>query len=188
MSGVTLIPPLIYSSDVEEICSNAVALSRVAQVASSMHMRPTSSERRAALKVIVEFARERGRIIYGGYAIHTLLVASDKEGLYNEDDDYIDVELYSPKLWRTSRVLNHEFVRGKEAQHDSTFTISIEFVRMCDVTFVPESIYHKIPCVEAVPKSSTMTDVVKVVHPQFAKLDIMNMLCDPFNSVTALAP
>eukprot|EP00798_Chlamydomonas_sp_ICE-L_P009369 gene9369-16491_t len=53
---------------------------------------------------------------------------------------------------------------------------------MCDVTFVPESIYHKIPCVEAVPKSSTMTDVVKVVHPQFAKLDIMNMLCDLFNS------
>eukprot|EP00798_Chlamydomonas_sp_ICE-L_P002749 gene2749-12619_t len=70
---------------------------------------------------------------------------------------------------------NHEFVRGKEAQHDSTFSISIEFVRMCDVTFVPESIYHKIPCVKAVPKS-------KVVHPQFAKLDIMNMLCDPFNS------
>lgn len=181
MSGVTLTPPLIYSSDVEEICSNAVALSRSAQVASSMHMRPTSSERKAALKVIVEFARERGRIIYGGYAIHTLLVASDKEGLYNDDDDYIDVEFYSPTPLEDVAELcmtlsrNHEFVRGKEAQHDSTFTISIEFVRMCDVTFVPESIYHKIPCVEAVPKS-------KVVHPQFAKLDIMNMLCDPFNS------
>eukprot|EP00798_Chlamydomonas_sp_ICE-L_P015397 gene15397-21481_t len=153
-----------------------------------MHMRPTSSERRAALKVIVEFARERGRIIYGGYAIHTLFVASDKEGLYNEDDDYIDVEFYSPTPLEDVAELcmtlsrNHEFVQGKEAQHDSTFTISIEFVRMCDVTFVPESIYHKIPCVEAVPTSSTMTDVVKVVHPHFAKLDIMNMLCDPFNS------
>eukprot|EP00798_Chlamydomonas_sp_ICE-L_P017318 gene17318-23627_t len=166
------------------MCRNADVLARAAQDARSRHMRPTSSERRAALKAIVEFARERNRIIYGGYAMHALLLASGKQGVYNEDEDYIDVEFYSPTPLEDVAELcmtlskNHEFVRGKEAQHYSTFLISIEFVRVCDVTFVPESIYHKIPCMAAVSSPSS----TKVVHPQFALLDIMNMLCDPFNS------
>lgn len=184
---------LLGRAALDEITDSASELSRASQDAKALFMRPTAQDRRAVMDTIVGFVRERKRIMYGGYALHLLSLATfgSAFGVYEDCggdglfSDAVDVEFYSPTpledvadICRRLVANGHEYVRGKEAMHDNTFAISVEFVRLCDVTFVPESVYYKIP--HAVIQ--TLPTPILAVHPHYAMLDIMNMLCDPFNS------
>eukprot|EP00798_Chlamydomonas_sp_ICE-L_P014370 gene14370-20371_t len=141
---------------IAEIKDNADTLVRVSNHAKLRYMKPTTDDHRDILNTIVSFVQERRRIVYGGYAINSALsVSSPEDMIYaHSDSDFsiADIEFYSPEpiqdtihLCNILKARKQEYVRGKEAMHNNTFTISVEFVRECDVTFVPAAVYYTIP-------------------------------------------
>ena len=174
---------LFRKADVDTIKKNIPTLMRASALAQAAHMSPTSAERLEVRQTILEFIKRRRRIVYGGHALNTILThVSPENAIYTvEEGSITDIEFYSPtplhdivEICTTLHKGAHEYVRGKEAMHHNTFTISVEFVRMCDVTYVPESVYSKMPYMSL--------DGLHLIDPHFAMIDMLRMLCDPFNS------
>jgi hypothetical protein len=174
---------------INTIKCNLDSLVRASNEAKLRHMKPTTDDRKDILDTILDFVRTRKRIVYGGYAVNSALsVVSPDDMIYtssntdcNDPSSVVDIEFYSPTpIEDTMHICsilhsrNHEYVRGKEAMHNNTFTISVEFVRVCDVTFIPEAVYYSIP--------HMIVNNCLVVHPLYAMIDMLRMLCDPFNS------
>ena len=177
----------LYSdADEAAVVAAMPAIMQEAEMLRSRHVAPTTTARRAIMDAILSFVRTHRRKVYGGYALNAAISAvSPTEAFYSCDpeSDPSDIEFYSPdpvadvcKLCRTLHAAGHEYVQGKEAMHHGTFTISVEFVRMCDITYVPSCIYGHLP---------TITDAaegVDVISPSFAMIDLLRVVCDPFTS------
>lgn len=187
-------PPLFSDSDVKTLLdpSRISELINDAQCARITHMHPTVTERENILSIIIDFVHVENRIVYGGFALDSLLrTISPSDILYKRlCDQNIDIEFYSPtpiddviEICRRLAVCGYKYIRGKEAAHCNTFTISVGFVRLCDVTLAPITIYKHIPRLITSNNILIRKDLpINAVHPRFALLDLMNMLCDPFNS------
>ena len=177
----------LYSdADEAAVVAAMPKLMQEAEMLRSRHVAPTTTARRAIIDVILSFVRTNGRKVYGGYALNAAVSAvSPTNAFYScdPDADPPDIEFYSPdpvadvcELCRTLHAAGHEYVQGKEAMHHGTFTISVEFVRMCDITYVPACTYDHLP---------TTTDAaegVDVIAPSFAMIDLLRVVCDPFTS------
>jgi hypothetical protein len=155
-------------------------------------MHPTITDRERILSIIIEFVNAENRVVYGGFALDSLLRnLSPQDILYKElDEQSIDIEFYSPtpiddvvEICRRLAKCGYRYIRGKEAAHCNTFTISVGFVRLCDITLIPITLYTYIPRLITSSTILNRKDLpINAVHPRFALMDMMNMLCDPFNS------
>ncbi|GAX86653.1 hypothetical protein CEUSTIGMA_g14061.t1, partial [Chlamydomonas eustigma] len=101
---------------------------------------------------------------------------------YRNPDDFNDIEFYTPEPHSDLRDLcdllkadGHQNVQARDAIHPGTFTISVEFNRVCDITFVPRDLYSAIPV-------KKYFQGLKVVEPWFVMIDQLRILCDPFTS------
>ena len=150
---------------------------------------PTADQRREVAAVVWDLVRRRGRKVYGGHALNAaLLRAAPDEAIYGrEAAGNHDIEFYSPdpvadvyELCDRLFGAGHRFVQGKEAAHHGTFTVSVEFTRMCDITYVPQYVFDRLPCAGLVADTNVAN--IAAVEPQFALIDHMRILCDPFTS------
>ena len=145
---------------------------------------PTAAQRRAVMRTILRVMSNKGRKAYGGYALNAAILAvSPQDAIYDAASPPPDVEFYSPDpvgdvvdICKRLHAEGHEYVQGKEAVHDGTFTVSVEFVRVCDISYMPLHAYL------AVPSRIDATDGVRVVDPAFMMIDHLRMLCDPATS------
>eukprot|EP00798_Chlamydomonas_sp_ICE-L_P017746 gene17746-24106_t len=162
------------------------ALPRLMQEGEIMRLRdvePRPVQRQAVLATILELVAARRRTIYGGFALNSAVASvSPTDAIYGKDA-IPDVGFYSPdplgdvvEICRRLHAEGHDYVQGKEAVHHNTFTISVEFVRMCDITFVPPRVFA------AIPTRLDPATGIQVVEPSFAMIDHLRMLCDPFTS------
>ena len=173
----------LYSSDdVVALTQRLPELMREAEARRRAVLAPTTETRRALFNVVLDFARERERKVFGGYALNAALTEVNKDdALYPDPTDPADVEFYSPdpatdimELCDRLAAAGHVYVQGREAMHHSTYTVSVEFVRICDVTFLPRNVYDVVPF--------NPFQGLRVVDPQFLVIDYLRMVCDPFNS------
>ena len=192
---------LLYSPrDQVALLNEVPRMMRDAEALRRDRVSPTADQRREIADEIWAFVRRRGRKVYGGHALNSaLLDASPGDAIYSGTIDGNDVgggdsqnakptpggdiEFYSPnpvadvyELCDRLFAAGHRFVQGREAAHHGTFTVSVEFVRVCDVTYVPQTVYDRLPTVVRSP-SGLMT-----VTPEFALIDHLRILCDPFTS------
>lgn len=155
---------------------------------------PTEEQRGKIADEIWRFVKKRSRKVYGGHALNAaLLDAAPSDAIYpasasaseftvaSSGSGGGDIEFYSPnpvadvyELCDRLVSAGHRFVQGREAAHHGTFTISVEFVRVCDVTYVPTSVYDRVP--------TRVRDGLITVAPEFALIDHLRILCDPFTS------
>ena len=143
---------------------------------------PTLSQRQKMTEILIDFIREKKRIVYGGYAIHKFVARKNKEdGIYDFDNESPDIEFYSPDAVIDARDLcdlfyrkGYKFVRGSEAFHAETYKVYVELFGLCDITYMPKNIYQKVPTV-------TMDDL-RYAHPSFLLVDAMRILTDPIQS------
>lgn len=131
----------------------------------------SAHERHIIRSVVWEFVKFNNRIVYGGAALHALL---------DESDDG-DIEFYSScpgrdiieicDQLRSLNSINHHFIQGREAIHLSTLTVSAQFKRCCDVTYMHPLTESTIPCITK--------DGVRSIHPHIMMIDMLRMLTEP---------
>ena len=175
-------PTCIYNpSDAAVLGARVEQMMAEAEDLKANHVAPTKKERYAIFLTVLELVRTRGRKIYGGHALNAALMQKNIRPIYTGLAGE-DVEFYSPdpiadikELCDRLYVNNHRYVQGKEAQHHGTFTISVQFTRVCDVSFVPQRVFDAIP-------TFAMGDNMMGVTPSHALIDHLRILTDPFTS------
>ena len=142
--------------------------------------KPTKKEMIEVQQIILKFAKDNKRKMYGGYGLHLAITEKKPTGSFYKDDElYLkDLDLYSPEpikdLVSLSDILHEkgfEHIYAREATHAGSYTLEVNKRPYCDFSYVPRNIYNKIPFIE-----------VKgyiVVYPTFATIDYLKMFVDP---------
>lgn len=112
---------------------------------------PNIKERKSVRTFIKKFIKGKGRKIYGGTAINELLKAKNpNDAIYNEYTAK-DIEFYSytpvmdlVELCNGLQKAGFTHVQGKNAQHEGTYSIFINFLLYCDITYIPKIVYYGI--------------------------------------------
>ena len=101
--------------------------------------------------IIKKFIIEKKRKIYGGYALHLLLLEKNKSTIIYEENDIYDIDFYSPEpiidlkeLCDKIYAAGFKPVLGQEAQHKETYSVYVNYQLYCDITYMPNNIYKKL--------------------------------------------
>lgn len=144
-------------------------------------LEPTIDDFNKVSDVVKTFIKDNKRIIYGGYAINTYIKLKNPKDCFYGDTDTPDIEFYSPtpiedlqKLCDILHKKGFKYVSGREAQHDETYTVSVNFENICDISYMPRNIFFNIPI--------KVIDGLKLVHPSFIHTDALRMYNDPMTS------
>jgi hypothetical protein len=195
-------PAFLYSPDsARALCEAVPGMMQSAEALRAMCLRPTIHDRAVIAAIIFDFVASRKRKVYGGHAINAAIVQAlgSQASIYPPNSAQEDIEFYSPQPIHDVQAIcdilyarGFKFVRGKEAAHHGTYTISVMFVRICDVTFTPPSVFNVIP-VMSLPRPASFAPVetqqtqqqqenVMYVHPRHVIIDMLHILSDPFTS------
>jgi hypothetical protein len=187
--------------DVSAMIASAPALMSRAAALRHRAVQPNLSVRAAVQSEVLKLVAERGRKVYGGYALNAALIERiPSASFYNDDagcgdqDGAVgvapDIEFYSPdpvgdamELCDRLYAQGMRYVQAREAMHHHTFTVSVHFVRLCDITYMPPALYGAVPVLE-VPAGGGFGGSIRVnaVHPHFALVDMLRILTDPHTS------
>lgn len=144
-------------------------------------LEPTIEERRNVEREILNYVKEYKRKIYGGYAQNKLIAYKNPEDAFYPPSYIADLDFYSPEpIEDVIRLCNRlyekgfKFVQAQEAIHKETYSIFVNFVNSCDISYVPKNIYHRIPFIEI--------DGISYVHPSFIMIDMFRIFTDPLTS------
>jgi len=144
---------------------------------------PTNKEIVEVQKIILQFARDTKRKLYGGFGLHLAIKEKNPQGSFYKDSDSFakDIDLYSPeplydivKLADILKNKGYDIVFAREALHSETYSIEVNKRPYCDFSYVPKNIYNRMPFVEI--------NGIHVVHPTFMAIDYMKMFSDPILS------
>lgn len=141
---------------------------------------PTIDEYRRVYHDILLFIKDRKRIVYGGYAQNSLIVAKKRDDAFYKDSDMADIEFYTPDPIGDTIDLcdilhkKYKYVEGKEGVHHETYKIFVNFINYCDISYMPESIYKTCPHITV--------DGIMMTHPHFMLIDAYRVYSDPMTS------
>ena len=146
-------------------------------------LEPTIDEFKKVHEYILDFIKKNKRIIYGGWAWNTLIKHKNPKDAFYEDDliGYRDVEFYSfnpivdlTNLCNELHAKGFKHIQGKQAHHDESYTLFVNFQPYCDITYMPSNIFHKMPIYKI--------DGILYTHPKFILIDVLRMYNDPLTS------
>lgn len=154
--------------------------------AKAIMLEPTLVDIKAINQIILNFLMEKNRKLYGGLALHYLMIKKNpKEAIYGEFNPG-DIDFYSPDPLRdTVEICNRIYkggyypVDGRNAQHKDTYKIFVNYKDFCDITYVPKNIYNRMPYETY---NFGRDKVLTLIHPHFMTVDIFRMLSDPILS------
>jgi hypothetical protein len=179
-------------------------LMRQAEQAKLQCVAPTCEQRAAAHALVLAFAAARGRKMYGAWALKRALERVPASECPDADPGCCsgcpELELYSPdpiadatELADRLFVAGHRYVQAREAGAHRTYVVSVEFVRLCSITYVPLRVFAAIPTMPNLPVTAHAAQasasnleaaglLPPIVSPSFMMLDYLRVLCDPFTS------
>jgi len=144
---------------------------------------PTIKVLKTIHELVFKFIRENKRKIYGGFAQNALIKSKDSKDAFYDESAIADIDFYSPNpivdIMNLSNIFfenGYKNITGGEAQHPETYSIFVEFVNVCDISYVPGNIYHRTPYIEI--------DGLQYTHPSFVMIDMYRMLTDPYHSAS----
>lgn len=172
----------IYSeSDIDLLRRSADRIKDELEKFKQASSEPSLDELKKAHDIILSFCKEKKRKLYGGFALHLLLLNKDPNGGLYKGSKIPDIDIYSPQpicdMYTLCNLLfqaGFKSVMGHEALHKETYTIKLYNEVICDFSYVPNSIYHKMPYV-------TVRDLY-CIHPNFMTIDYLRMLSNPLDS------
>jgi len=140
------------------------------------------------MSLVKKFIRDKGLIVYGGYAQDQLLKSKGKPGIYDRYSGS-DIEFYSQnyvkdiielaKLFHEKKWGGYLGVRVREATHIGTLTLTVNGFGYVDVTYVPKHIYQKLPYISKYG--------MKFIHPLIKTIDFYRVFTDPLLSYFRLS-
>ena len=146
-------------------------------------LEPSLDEYKQVMKFILEFIINNRRIIYGGYGWNELIIKKNPEDrIYSKEKiEQPDIEFYSFKpihdlvfLCDELNKKGFKFVRAESAQHHETYSIIVNQLCYCDITYMPKFLYDKMPIMRV--------NNLNISHPKFILIDIMRQYNDPMTS------
>lgn len=175
---------VLYSNDdmkvMEDNIDNIIESARRITI---KKLEPTIYEYNKVNNIIKNYISKKNRVIYGGFGWNELLSKKDPEArIYTEDKiEMPDIEFYSPEpvvdLVNICNELNNKefkFVRGESAQHAETYSIYVNQLIYCDISYMPRIIIDKMPKV----KLSNLL----ISEPKWILIDIFRQYNDPMTS------
>jgi len=167
-------------TDIKLLKNNISEINKEIKIKQNKLIKPTFDEKIKIHNFILNYIKTNNRKIYGGYALNKLLI---NKGLSSFYDDHIipDIDIYSPDPNQDVITLcnmlvdeGYDKVNGREAKHLNTYSIFVNYVLYCDITYTPHNIYNKIQC--------TILDDFYYVNPSFMHIDYLKIMTDPMNS------
>lgn len=129
----------------------------------------TESQRRTlnidiAINHIIEFVRRRKRVIYGGFLCHLIT------GCKFNDIDFYSPDPVSDVIYITNEMLTLGYmnVHSREALHKGTYTIMVNYIRVCDVSYSALDF----------PFNSPIFKDLKCIDPVMLVCDYLYMISD----------
>lgn len=173
---------LYFTDDLEIVSAQWDSIHNAVQKRrEELQLEPSLSEKKKVHKIVIDFAKQNKRKVYGGFAINLLINDKNPDDAIYTSDDVPDIDMYSPdpisdlmKICNLMAKDGHKFVRGTEAQHPETYSIFIDKKLYCDISYVPRNVYNKMPFKEI--------NGIQVIHPTFMTIDYLRMLSDPLLS------
>jgi len=142
---------------------------------------PKLDEIFAVHKIILDYVKTTKRKIYGGFALNMLIQNKDPNDAFYKPDKVPDIDFYSPEpivdLIKMCNILHEKgfkYVVGREALHQETYSLSVNCLTYCDISYTPRNIYNKIPFKDV--------NGFTLIHPHFMIIDYLRMLTDPLVS------
>ena len=144
---------------------------------------PKLSEYKKVMEYLENFIKRKGRVVYGGWAWHSLIEYKNKDdGIYDKDRcGYPDLEFYSPEpvkdlveICNDLHGKDFKYVQGIEAEHVETYSLFANFVNYADISYIPNIIVNSMPIMTI--------NGMKFAHPKFILVDILRMYTDPLTS------
>jgi hypothetical protein len=171
---------LYRSEDIDAITRELDGIVEAA-VDRKLHLlEPTIDECYRVRDEVKKYVKAKKRIIYGGTAYDEMIKAKDTADRIYTDKDCKDVEFYSPRpledVVELCKALNKKFkyVRAQDAVHDETYTIFVNFMAACDITYMPGPIFYNV--------NKLTINGIHYSHPSFVLVDILRQYNDPINS------
>lgn len=152
---------------------------------------PTLSDIIFIQKLCLKYIQEKNKLIYGGAALHNLLLSKNKQGIYpipKTVNEVYDYEIYSHEPIQDMHNIcdiifnsnsRYKDIFAAEALHPTTYTIQLHKVVFMDITYVPIDLIEKIPSIEI--------KGFKYVLPRYTIMDIYRQFRDPYDSSYRLA-
>ncbi len=167
--------------DEEIILKNLDRLEEEASLIKLTNYEPTLDEINKVRNEILEFIKDKKRIIYGGYAQNSLIEHKNKKDAFYKETDLADIEFYSPDpigdtidLCDRLKTKGYKYVEGKEGVHPETYKIFSNFINYCDVTYMPPNIFNNCPTI--------VINNIKMTHPHLMLIDAYRVYTDPMTS------
>jgi hypothetical protein len=140
---------------------------------------PSFEEKLKIRQIILDYIKEKKKKIYGGYALDKLLINKKYESIYKEYE-IPDIDFYSIdpntdiiELCNKFHELTYK-VTAREAKHQNTYSIFVNYDLYCDITYAPSCVYNAIPTLNI--------DGFYYVNPNFMIIDYLKILTDPLSS------
>jgi hypothetical protein len=171
---------LFTTHDASLLKSNIDRINEQIKLKQNDIFKPNLQERFKIHNIILDFIKMNKRKVYGGYAVNQLLVSKGCDPIY-KDYEVPDIDFYSSdpnsdviKLCNILFDSGYTRVSAREAKHQNTYSIFVNFDLYCDITYMPTNIYKKVPYI-------IVEDIV-YVNPNFMIIDYLRMITDPLNS------
>jgi len=139
-----------------------------------------------ALAIVQKFIREKHRILYGGMAIDLNLKSAGQPGIYAESA-IPDYDIMSPNFYEDSLELAdilHQAglpgVSAINALHITGRRVRVNFVSVCDMSYIPLEIYNAIPT--RTIQNLSKYKGLRVVSPDFQRLDLHRAFSHPYEN------
>lgn len=136
---------------------------------------------KAIISIIESYIKEHQLIVYGGNAQNLAIKKIDPKGVFYDDKDVHDYDVYSfdPRtdaINLTKQIFKVGFknILAIEAIHVETYSIKYYGTPLCDFSYMPKYIFDNLPILSI--------DGFKIVNPYLAYIDFMRMFNDPLTS------
>lgn len=143
---------------------------------------PLLNEFKDVQQIILNFIKQKKRIIYGGYAWNKLILNNNKKDAFYSDYDMPDIDFYSNEPIKDLKELcdiiaekGYKYIQGKSAQHDESYALFVNFNQYCNITYMSSNMFYGIQYI--------FTDGFKLIHPRIALIDLLRQYNDPVNSI-----
>lgn len=148
----------------------------------NLHLEPTLARLKIVERILFDYVKDKKRKLYGGLAQHMLIIDKQKgKGFYDLENTIADIDFYTPDpIYDAITICNilidsgFDQVSSTEAVHKGTYTIFVDYEKVCDLSYMPNNIYNRIPF--------TIIDNINLCSAHFMLIDMYRGFSDPLNS------
>lgn len=167
--------------DFDDISSKLPDIIHEAQKKADKLLEPTIDEKFEIRDIIKDFVKKKRRKVYGGFSLNEFIIFKNPDDAIYTNDQFYDIEFYSTtpvidlvELCNLLYEKKYKYISGKEAHHEETYSLYVNFQQYCDITYMPTRIYNEI-------KTSEI-DGIMCVDPQFMLIDYFRMINQPITA------